>query len=130
MRNCRRRSRQGYSLIELLAALTIFGLGVLGSMELFAVCLQSTSASLGYTQAALLAQGRIEEIIAEENTATGTDSGDFGDDFPGHSWETHIENTHQDGLISVEVVVTWTERGRDKAYRLTTLVAERGLEIE
>ena len=68
----------GFSLIELMAALTIFGVVVLGTLELFTVCLQSTSASVGYTQAMLLAQGQLEETIAEGYVIAGTDGGDFG----------------------------------------------------
>ncbi len=115
----------GYSLLELVAALTIFSLGVVSALTLFTTCLQSTSASLGYTHAVLLAQGLMEETIAEGSLFAGTDSGDFGDGYRGHSWELEIEDTDQTGLMQLSLVVTWTERGREKHYRLSTLVAER-----
>ena len=121
----RRRGCRGFSLIELMAALTIFGVGVLGTLELFTVCLQSTSASVGYTQAMLLAQGRLEETIAEGYVVEGTDSGDFGSGYPRHAWELDVEETDQTGLMRVQIVVTWNERGREKQYALTTLVADR-----
>ena len=120
-----RRHTQGYSLVELVAATAIFGMGVLGAMELFTTCLQSTSASLGYTQAVLLAQAVLEEAIAGGDVMAGTDSGDFGSDYPRHTWELEVEDTDQYGLMEVRVVVAWNERGREKAYTLTTLVAER-----
>ncbi len=116
---------KGYSLVEMLAALAIFGAGVLAAMELFAVCLQSTSDSLDYTRAVFLAQSLVEETIAEGASFTTSDSGNFGGNFPRHSWELEIEETDSPGLMMVHAVVTWTERGIEKQYELTTLVADR-----
>ena len=116
---------KGFSLVEMLTALTIFGLGVLGTMEVFAVSLRSTSASLGYTHASLLAQQMMEDTIAEGDLMPWEDSGDFGADHPGHSWILEINETEDIDLYEIEVVVTWSDRGRDKEYTLTTLVAER-----
>ena len=121
----RRAPSGGFSLVEMIAALTIFSLGVLGTMEVFTTCLRSTSSSLGYTHAVFLAQQVLEETIAEGALYAGSDSGDFGDDYPQHSWTCDIEETDQTLLIEVRVVVTWTERGREKEFALTTLVADR-----
>ncbi len=117
--------RNGFSLVEMLAALTIFSLGVLGTMEVFTACLRSTSASLGYTRAAHLAQGLLEETIAEGDFTFVSDSGTFGLGYPRHSWTREIAETEELGLYQVEVEVAWTERGQEKQFTLTTLVAER-----
>lgn len=119
------RRRKGYSLIELVAALTIFSIAVLGAMEVFSVCLRSTASSLGYTHAVFLCQGLLEETIAESSLTIGSDTGDFGTSYEQYSWSREIEDTEQNGLTRVHVVVNWTERGREKEYTLTTLVAER-----
>ncbi len=121
MRVCRR----GYSLVELVAALTILSLGVMGALTLFSTCLRSTADSLNYTQAVLLAQGTLEETVAEGQLMAGSETGDFGTAHPRHSWEVEIEDTDQLGLMQMDVIVTWTERGREHQYVLTTLVAER-----
>ena len=115
----------GYSLVELVAALTIFSLGVVGVLTLFSTCLQSTSASRGYTHAVFLAQRALEEKIAEEELYEGSESGDFGDTYPGYSWELTVEDTDQEGLMLAQLSVVWDDRGRKKEYALTTLVAER-----
>ncbi len=121
------RGAQGFSLIEMLAALTIFGAGVLATLELFGVCLRSTSDSLDYTQAVLLAEGLMEETLAEGISYASTDSGDFGDDFPRYSWELEVTDTEQGGLREVVAIVKWRERGLEKEFRLTTLAADRDL---
>ena len=111
--------------MELVAALTIFSLGVMGALTLFSTCLRSTADSLSYTQAVLLAQAALEETVAEGDLITGSDSGDFGDAYPRHSWEIEIDDTDQLGLMQMQVTVMWTERGREHEYVLTTLIAER-----
>lgn len=121
----RNRWSGGYSLVEMVAALTIFGVGVLGMLELFTTCLRSTSASLGHTHAVYLAQGLLEEVMVEGGLYATSDSGDFGNEYPRHSWTYEIEDTDQTGLMQVRVTVTWDERGREKEFVLTTLVAER-----
>jgi prepilin-type N-terminal cleavage/methylation domain-containing protein len=121
----RNRRSGGYSLVEMVAALTIFGVGVLGMLELFTTCLRSTSASLGHTHAVYLAQGLLEEVMVEGGLYATSDSGDFGNEYPRHSWTYEIEDTDQTGLMQVRVTVTWDERGREKEFVLTTLVAER-----
>jgi len=111
--------------VEMVAALTIFGVGVLGMLELFTTCLRSTSASLGHTHAVYLAQGLLEEVTVEGGLYATSDSGDFGNEYPRHSWTYEVEDTDQTGLMQVRVTVTWDERGREKEFVLTTLVAER-----
>lgn len=118
------RRAAGYSLVEVMAALTVFSIGVLGTMELFSVCLQSTSASLGYTQAVFIAQQIVEETIAEGYLVADTESGQYEVANRKFSWTCDIEDTEQTGLMQVSVAVKWTERMSEKEFALTTLVAE------
>ena len=120
-----RRSAHGFSLVEMIAALVFFSVGVLALMEVFARCLRSTSTTIGYAHAVCLAQEQIEETIAEGSLFAQTDSGDFAPSFPRHTWTREIRATEQSGLYELEVVVSWDERGRARKYMLTTLVAER-----
>ena len=122
--NCHRVTA-GFSLVEMIAALVIFSVGVLATMEVFATCLQSTSASLGYTEAVHLAQQALEETIAEGDFVAAGDTGDFGPGFPRHSWTREIEEAGQSGLYKLRVAVRWNERGRERQFTLTTLIAER-----
>jgi len=120
-----RRSAHGFSLVEMIAALVIFSIGVLALMEVFARCLRSTSTTIGYANAVCLAQEQVEETITEGSFIEQTDSGDFAPSFPRHAWTREITETEQLGLYELEVVVSWDERGRERKYVLTTLVAER-----
>ena len=118
-------SDAAFSLVEMLAALMIFSVGVLAVIEVFTACLRSTSASLQYVRAVELAQEVMEENLAEGDLRDRTDGGDFAPAFPRHNWELAIEETETDGLFRVTTVVSWEERGRDRTYRLNTLAAYR-----
>ena len=64
--------------------------------------------------AALLAQSKMSEITTQSAESLSSDSGDFGDDYPGYRWETTVSNVSIEDLISVadylkqiDLTVTW-----------------------
>jgi len=116
---------RGFSLVEMLAALIIFALGVMAVLEVITASVRSTTATVGYTQAVFLAQQRIEETLATEALAPMTDSGNFGEAYPRHAWKREVEELDPDRLYRIRVDVTWNERGTDRQYTLTTLAANR-----
>ena len=117
----------GFSLIELVAAMAIFSMGVLACLELYSVSLQSAGDTRLYTQAVFLAQGILEETMADGYLIAGSDSGDFGTNYPQHTWETEIADTEQLGLSEVTATVIWTVRGRERRYTLVSLYADRDI---
>ena len=120
-----RRQLTGFSLVEMVAALIIFSVGVVATLEVLTVCLRSAGTSRNYTRAVFLAQGLIEETVAEDDLVTGEDSGEFGEGFPDASWTREITDTDTTGLYQIRVSITWPERGKERAFELTTFAAER-----
>lgn len=116
---------RGFSLVEMLAALIIFAIGVMAVLEVITASVRSTTATVGYTEAVFLAQQRIEETVATEALAPMTDSGNFGEAYPRHSWKREVEELDAGRLYRIRVDVTWNERGSDRQYTLTTLAANR-----
>lgn len=126
MKRVRNRTRKpGYSLLEMVLAMTIFSVGVGALMSLTSVCVQSASTSRAYTDAVYLAQGLIEEKLADSSYTVDTETGDSGGEAPEFSWTVTTEETETSGLYKIEATVTWKERGAEKSYALTTLAAER-----
>lgn len=119
-----KRKSFGFTLLEVMVAMAIIAIAltaVLGS--------QSQSVSLASeakfnTTAPLLAQSKIAEVeVAEENDLTG-DSGDFGEDFPGYTWELSMEDVTfeepenvSDLLKRIDLKVSWGEEEQYQ-YRL------------
>ena len=120
-----RRNRAGFSLVEMVAAMTIFSVGVLATMEIFVLCVRSTGTLANYSRAVFRAQAVMEETLIAGQLITGEDYGELDEELPDGAWTRQILETDSDGLYEIRVVVSWHERGKDRAFELTTLAAER-----
>ena len=120
-----RRHWAGFSLVEMVAALTIFSMGVLATMEIFVLCLRSTGTSANYSRAVFRAQAVMEETLIEGQLIPGEDYGELDEELPDGEWTRQIIETDAEGLYEIRVVVSWSEHGKDRAFELTTLAAER-----
>jgi len=107
--------------------MAIFSMSVLACLELYSVSLRAAGDSVLYTQAVFLAEGLMEETLADSYLIAGLDTGDFGTNYPQHTWETEISDTEQSGLSKISITVLWTVRGKEKQYNLVGLYAERDI---
>ena len=72
--------------------------------------------------AALLAQGKMSEIeTVKDQEGLNSDSGDFGDEFPGYTWRLSVQEVLFEGakkisnrLKQIDVEVYW---GSDELYQ-------------
>jgi general secretion pathway protein I len=118
----------GFTLLEVMVAMAIIAIAltaVLGS--------QSQSVSLAseakfYTTAAFLAQGKMAEIRLKKPDDLTSDSGDFGEDFPGYLWQVTLSSVNLDNMeditdrfAQVDLEISWGEDGLYK-YRLRELL--------
>jgi general secretion pathway protein I len=114
----------GFTLLEVMVAMAIIAIAltaVLGS--------QSQGVSLASeakfnTTAPLLAQSKIAEIEVAEAVDLSGGSGDFGEDFPGYTWEFSVEDivfekpeNVSDLLKQIDLKVSWGD-GEQYQYRL------------
>lgn len=124
MKDTRRKmnySVSGFTLLEVMVAMAIIAIGltaVLGS--------QSQSVSLASeakfnTTAPLLAQSKISEIEVVEPGDLADDSGDFGDDFLGYTWQYSVQQVDferpenaADRLKRIDLTISWGEGDRYK----------------
>jgi len=60
-----RRSQSGLTLMEILIALFIFMLGVLGAMSMFPVAMHTAGVAMGETRGAILARSALDQITAD-----------------------------------------------------------------
>ena len=115
-RYIRKEKDCGFTFLEVMVAVAILAItltAVLGS--------QSQSVSLAsearfYTTVTLLAQGKMAEIEAKDLGTLSSDSGDFGEDFPGYTWEVTVGNVYLDypenvsnHLRQVALTLSWEE---------------------
>ena len=111
----------GFTLLEVMVAMAIIAIAltaVLGS--------QSQSVSLASeakfnTTAALLAQSKMTEIRLKKPGDLISDSGDFGEDFPGYLWQVTLSPVNLDNiedisdhLAQIDLEISW---GEDELYK-------------
>lgn len=108
----------GYSLIELLVAMTLFALAALGLSTSVAMVLRSSVASDDLTQATLLAQEKLEELSAPGGLLTD------GADTPATGFTRVWTVTSDDpdpGVTRVDVSVSW-DKDAPQTVALATVV--------
>ncbi len=115
------RPTEAFSLIEVLAAILILGVAVLGLTEGITVALASSKDSELQTTAALYAAGRIETLRAEGDLVDGDQEGDCGQGLALYRWKQTIAGAGIDGLHEVDVVVEHVPTGK-QLYELKTML--------
>lgn len=123
---------RGFTLIEVIAAVSIISIVLLAVYRLHAQTISMNSAVRFYTIAPLLAQMRLAAIDTDpEGRESG--SGDFGEHFPGYAWEITIEDTESESLGEVaenlkkiELVVSFARDGSTYRVRTYRLMPEKG----
>ena len=88
----------GFTLLEVMIAVAILSMALVA-----AVGSQSQSVSLATeakfaTTASFLAQSKMAELETGESSELYSDSGDFGEDFPGYRWNADVTDADLDSL--------------------------------
>ena len=119
---CPTTSAAGFSLIEVMVAILILGIALVGLTQGITTALGSSKESELQTTAMLFAQGKIEELRATFVT-DGEDEGDCGTGLDLYRWKQVVTATDLDGLHDVTVTVESTRTGQE-ICELRTLLFE------
>ncbi|OGW07891.1 MAG: hypothetical protein A2W77_03785 [Nitrospinae bacterium RIFCSPLOWO2_12_39_16] len=128
---------KGFSLIEVLVAITILGITLGIIMPLFSGAMRSVRASEEYSQAILLAKKGMEDTVLMEDIHLGTEEGSFGN---GYTWkrtispfeiseeEEYLNENLPFNLYDVEVKVEWMSASVEKAMSLRSVILREAAE--
>lgn len=106
----RRTSDRGFTLIEVLVALTVVAFAFIGLLGLHNRNLAMVGRDQDLTHATLLARELISQMeVIEQFPDTGTSRGEF-DDAPGFYWERIVEETDLPNVRRVQLRVVWDPR--------------------
>ncbi|MCX7013137.1 MAG: type II secretion system minor pseudopilin GspI [Candidatus Sumerlaeota bacterium] len=119
----RKRSR-GFSLIEVLAALAIFSMSIVGLIEGLGMAMAQWHSAENKAKALMLAENVMEEINYNSQLTPGQDGAQYDPPDDRFTWASEIEETDTPGLYKITVSITWTAGGQDRDVTLTTLRAE------
>ena|SRR5437773_1929466 len=113
----------GFSLVEVLCAILILGVALVGLTQGITVALQSTKESELQATAALFAAGQIETLRAEGGFKDGEQESERGEGVSLYRWKQSITGTSIAGLHEVAVVVENAKSGK-VIYELRTMLFE------
>ncbi len=115
-----------FSLLEVMCAILILGIGIVGLTQGITAALRSNKESELQTSAALLAAGQLETLRAEGYIKDGDTEGECEDDFSLFRWKQSVKKTSIDGLHEVQVVVENSKSGQT-LFELGTLLFDAPL---
>jgi len=117
----------GFSLVEVVCAILVLGIGLVGLTQGITAALRSSKESELQTAAALLAAGQIETLRAEGFVMDGDTEGDGEDDLALYRWKQSVTSAEIDGLHDVLVTVENSKTGKT-IYELRTLLFDPPLD--
>src|SRR5215203_2114880 len=95
------RRQTGFSLIEVMIAMLILGVGLVGLVHGINTALGSSKEVEMQSQAALLAAGQIEALRADGFVVEGESDGDFEGSLSVYSWKQTVKPATPEGLFEV-----------------------------
>lgn len=114
----------GFTLIEVMVAITIIAFAFVGLLGLHNRNLKMIGDDQNLTQATLLARRVITEMeVIEQWPDTGTSRGEFAE-APGFFWEREVEDTDLTNVRRVVLRVFWDERNPN-AVELLYFIRDR-----
>ena len=119
----RNRHNAGFSLVEVIVAIAILSIALVGLAHGITMALGSSKESELQTTAAMAAAGLIENLRAEGDLADGQLEGTCGEELPLYAWTQTISSAGVDGLHEVDVAIQNTRSGQT-IYELRTLIFE------
>jgi type IV pilus modification protein PilV len=144
MIDMKKSNQKGFSLIEILIAITVFAIGILAVGRMQITAIKGNSFANDLTKATTLAQDRMEELIGlsydDTDSLDDTDTDDeAGLDDTNAAADHNDPNNPVDGRYNIfwniatdypinntktiKVIVRWTDRGTPKGVSITSIKA-------
>ncbi len=120
-----RNAVNGFTLLEVMVALAIFGISILLLIQIFSGGLNMARATDSYTSAVIYARAKMNETLLDKNIDVGRQSGLTNDGFKWGVEVTQADNSSDDDANSrvrlLKVVVKVHNSGRRGDVSLATL---------
>jgi general secretion pathway protein I len=107
-------TNKGFTLLEVMIAVALIAVALVTLLGSQSQSVSFANSAKFETMAALLAQGKMSEITIKDADSLSSDSGDFGDDYPGYAWEAKVSDVSIEGveaisdyLKQIDLTVTW-----------------------
>ena len=120
----------GFTLLEVMVAMAVLAIVLVSVYRMHSQTLMMNTAARFYTQAPLLAQKKMAEVTTSSAGIFSSDSGDFGEDYPGYSWQVTTNDVTSELLGEVandlkRIDVTVSYSNNQFSFDLTTYRLQR-----
>jgi general secretion pathway protein I len=118
------RRTTGFTLVEVLVATVILAIGLLAGLTAFSMAARASGASRNDTVIPLLAEAKLAEVqtMSREDLAAGESHGDFGDSYPGYTWEMTISDYDEVHRARVDLTIRAPQSGRTRNETFSTII--------
>lgn len=108
------KHEKGFTLLEVMVAITILSVALLGILQLFSKSLDSARLNKEYTLALIFLQSKFSEIEQglEENR-----KGEFNERY---RWEANLQPTDTRYMEEIRLKITWPGKKKEKKIELVT----------
>ncbi|UCG08237.1 MAG: prepilin-type N-terminal cleavage/methylation domain-containing protein [Desulfobacterales bacterium] len=120
-----RRQARGFTLLEVITAVAIMSIVLVSVYKMHSQSITMNSEARFYTQAPMLAQGKLAELETSSEDEIAGDSGDFGENFPGYTWSVIVDDVDIEALGEISedlqrIDVTVSYNNDEHVYRFRT----------
>ena len=120
---------RGFTLVEVLATVMLMAIVIPAITRGISVATANASSSRMRTEAAGLAESKLNELLATGQWQNGQTSGDFGTDWPDYRWNATAGSWQYDttnaGLQQLDVQVTYKFRNTAQTVTVSSLTYVR-----
>jgi len=120
----------GFTLLEVMVALAVIATVLVSVYHLHAQSLSLAGETRFDSYAPFLAQQTLAELTADPEAPLENESGDFGEDYPGLSWQVVVEPVESDfaktapvQLMQIDITISSGGAGNQYALRIYRWVA-------
>jgi Tfp pilus assembly protein PilV len=109
-------------LLEVLVATVILAVGLVAGLTAFSMATRATGASANDTIVPMLAACKLAEVKAtpRDELEAETSSGDFGDEYPGYTFDLTVSAPDDLHVVRVELTIHALEMGRKRDVEFAT----------
>jgi Tfp pilus assembly protein PilV len=113
------RPHRAFTLLEVMIALGIFFMCIFAILEVVVTNVRATRA---LQQPPVDVSLLIDDLVQTNKLQEGSDSGDFGELFPGYVWASDTTLVATNGLFKVEFLVTHHDGNQNTETRMSVLL--------
>ncbi len=129
MKRVKKLNSKGFTLIELMVAILLFFFATLGVAQMQLSSIRYNSQARHISEATVIAQDKMEELLALDYTDSGldeTDGNESDDDIDDNYdvFKNIAANTPDTGTKFIQVIVNWVDNGANKSVTLETIKAQ------